>query len=320
MVGGGGLIVLCLALPLASCETALFDPFENEARYFTLFGYLDPLAHEHVLRVVPLSRLHEPIVSAGDLHASLDAYVRTINLTTGERYTWDYRLERLADETYGHIFRANFPVFEGHTYRLEVRRADSLATSAEVQVPRPGIMPDPHFYAVSKTSQSITQDVELPEVTTVWDVEVIYHIPRGPRRETLVPIHYGRPGERLGDDRWRFTLRLSEDVPKVRAILNPDAPEVPAQLKKMSLRLKVLDHGWHPPGGVFDPEIVAQPGMLSNVENGYGYFGAFAIYSYEWCVDPDVLQEIGYRPYECDVRDGQTTPLTPAAIMKRTLP
>ena len=48
------------------------------------------------------------------------------------------------------------------------------------------------------------------------------------------------------------------------------------------LQVSVLDANWDPPQGVFDPEILAQPGVLSNVKNGFGTWGGVGLYHYVW--------------------------------------
>ena len=39
---------------------------------------------------------------------------------------------------------------------------------------------------------------------------------------------------------------------------------------------------WDPPGGVFDADVLVQPGTLSNVENGFGFVGAGYRLSSTW--------------------------------------
>lgn len=44
-------------------------------------------------------------------------------------------------------------------------------------------------------------------------------------------------------------------------------------LKGLELHATVGDTAWNPAGGYFDPNILSQPGRLSNVENGFGFVG-----------------------------------------------
>ena len=59
------------------------------------------------------------------------------------------------------------------------------------------------------------------------------------------------------------------------------------------MQIRVLDANWDPPGGVFNPEVLAQPGAYSNVENGYGFFGSVGLYTEVWNVN-EISVPLGY--------------------------
>ena len=284
---------LGLLLVLASCQDALIDPFESEAHYFTVFGYLDLTETAHALRVVPVSRLPERIETLDDPLASIDAEVTTTDLTTGQVTRWTHHLERLTDDTYGHIFRANFPVNEGRTYRLDVRRSDGATTTAEVFVPSSTTLPAPVLGAVEGEGR-LRQEVVLPEIASPWNVQVHYHIPLG--EVIRVPVDYYRSGTRTADGGWRFTINLSDDADAVNAYLDEEFNEFQTfELIAMSVTLRVLDERWDPPGGLFEPEILAQPRAFTNVENGYGFFGALGVYLHVWSVEADLAHALGFQ-------------------------
>ena len=62
----------------------------------------------------------------------------------------------------------------------------------------------------------------------------------------------------------------------------------------MGMRIAMTDDGWRPPDGVFNEEILVQPGTFSNVEGGFGYFGSVNQLSYEWTLSPEVTALAGY--------------------------
>ena len=66
-------------------------------------------------------------------------------------------------------------------------------------------------------------------------------------------------------------------------------------LVSMGVRIRILDANWDPPEGLFDPEVLAQPGTLSNVENGYGFWGSIGVYTQEWPVTIDFSRLLGYK-------------------------
>jgi len=69
-------------------------------------------------------------------------------------------------------------------------------------------------------------------------------------------------------------------------ILNGELSDLVANLGQrlsgMGMTVVMLAEDWAPPGGVFDPEILVQPGVFSNVENGYGFIGSTGRFSAEW--------------------------------------
>ena len=42
----------------------------------------------------------------------------------------------------------------------------------------------------------------------------------------------------------------------------------------ITVKLIVANREWRPPGGVFDPDILVEPGTMSNVDGGFGFVGA----------------------------------------------
>ena len=61
------------------------------------------------------------------------------------------------------------------------------------------------------------------------------------------------------------------DADRIRAIQGLDA-EDPVGLFEMAMRVRAPSAAWVPPTD--DPEILPQPGVMSNVEDGYGFVGA----------------------------------------------
>ena len=68
------------------------------------------------------------------------------------------------------------------------------------------------------------------------------------------------------------------------------------RLAGVALRITVLDENFVPPGGEYDRELLAQPGTLSNVENGFGLLASVGRFSVEWILPDSVAREIGYIP------------------------
>ena len=48
----------------------------------------------------------------------------------------------------------------------------------------------------------------------------------------------------------------------------------PLAVREITLIAEVASEDWRPPNGVFDPELLVEPGTLSNVTNGFGFIGS----------------------------------------------
>ena len=62
----------------------------------------------------------------------------------------------------------------------------------------------------------------------------------------------------------------------------------------MGMRIVVFDDQFIPPGGLFDPDILSQPGAFSNVDNGFGFVGSVGRFDVEWILDAETLAALGY--------------------------
>ena len=287
--------MLCL-----SCDDTAIDPFENDGRYFTVYGYLDVLQTQHEVRVIPVTRRGAVVESPSSSNATIDAVVTSTDLTSGETRRWGYTLEELEDGTYGHIFRSSFIVRPGRTYRLEVTRSDGIVTSAETTVPN---ISDPALFergpvVFEADSTHIFQEIAVPRILSPWNIQAIYLWGGGTiNRRVYVP--YGRRGERT-EDGWKLTVEMSDDQAVVRENITESiqigtiTESTPVAMTSMGLQIRVLDENWNPPGGVFDPDELSFPGTFSNVENGYGFWGSIGLYIQEWNIC-ELSTALGYE-------------------------
>ena len=286
--------LFCLISILAvftGCDDAIFDPFENQENYYTVYGYLDHLETNHAIRVIPVTRLPSRVTDPTSANADLDATVKTIESGTGNEVIWRHSLEQLEDGSYGHIFRASFRVVAGRSYRLEITRSDGIMTHAETRVPR---LDNPVLFergpvVYNTDSTDISQFIHIQEIASPWNIQAIYLWGGGPiNRRVYIP--YERRGERTSDGGWDVTLDITTDIQMVmddiknsRDIGALDS-SAGAALTAMGLQIRVLDANWDPPAGIFDPDLLIEPETVSNVVNGYGFFGSVGLYIQEWNV------------------------------------
>lgn len=296
------LILLSVSSGLACSDTTI-DPFENEDKYFTIWGYLDQLSSSHQLRVIPVTRFPENVGDPALPENRIDATVYSVDLTTGNRTRWSYEIAELEDGSHGHVFKSHFVINPKRSYRIEVVRSDGKMTTATTRVMAIDsdtlIVKDPVVWSVDSTDAY--QDIYIPQIASPWEVQARY-IWVGGDQEMKLLIPYGRPGVRTPDGGWKLRINVSADQVEVKKhtawaqSIGMIPPSGAYSLRGWGVQIRILDENWDPPNGVFDPEVLAQPGVLSNVENGYGFFGSIGLYTEAWSIDRKTSRALGH-PY-----------------------
>lgn len=287
------LILLIECLLLAGCEDSLIDPFAS-GKHFTVYGYLNAFDIDHSVRVIAVRRSPENITSSAVPHAEIDAVVTSMDLTTNAPVRWTHSLQQLDDGTYGHIFNARFVVREGHRYRLVIRRSDGAESTAETTVPYLG---PPVGEPARITADSVTQALVWPDAGVPDKIVVVYCAkPVGSFSCDPIEIDYGRAGRRTPNG-WKVTVNLKRDLDFVRQQLGVDSL-LPLELSTVEMEFTSLDEDWKAPVGEFDPDVFGQPGALTNVENGFGFWGSVARGVSTWTPDTAALDALGYVPPE----------------------
>jgi hypothetical protein len=280
-----------LIVVLPGCDET-FSPFVEQERYFTIFGYLDTASDEQMVRVMPL---RTNFAARGD--EPLDVEVRTTTVETGDVTVWRDSVVAFDDGSYGHVFIGDLQPIPEWTYVLEVERPDGKTSSARTTVPpATDVQILPPFVGADGAVQSI-QWSDIP--IQPFRVEVWYRFLTNPSRPfDQARLVYGfeddKIGDPIGDDGWEVMVTLSadrEDALKFAGL--PDDAE--PYLVGIGMRLTMTDDAWRPPDGIFDPNVIVQPGTFSNVDKGFGFFGSVNQYTVEWLVPEDALETMGYR-------------------------
>ena len=283
-------IISFLSLSITGCDSTFVDPFTNDTRFFTIYGYLDeannlPGAGINAVRVIPITRRAEVITSPDDPQAFIDARVFVVNVFTGQEIEWRHTLERFSDTQYGHVFKSNMRISQNTAYRIEVRRSDGIVTTAETTVPAVSsinIVQDPQPIIDSATNE-IRQGILLPGVNNVWSIDLTYYLAGGGCFTTSpVPVSYGRAGERT-EEGWRFEANVSRDLSSV-TIGDPTSenPIANPTLCAIGLEVRVADNDWMLPDPLAQDEAVLLSEVPSNVENGLGFFGSVGVINNAW--------------------------------------
>lgn len=283
--------LLMAVLVVTGCEDTV-NPFVEEDRYFTLFGYLDTATDEQFVRVIPL----RTDFAASD-ETTIDATVTTLEVESGQVITWEDSLVTYSDGSVGHVFHAPFRPVPGWTYELTVARADGKQARATTTIPLvTGVELEEPVISTSFVFQRIRwSDITFPP----FRVEVWYRFqnagPGQPFLDAVVP--YGNVSNQYGEfvdgNKWQVLVQLTRDKEEVTQELGISDDAAPI-LMSVGMRLTMTSDSWRPPDGVFDEEVLVQPGTFSNVDGGFGFFGSVNQYTYEWTLEPDITELAGY--------------------------
>ena len=286
-----------LLASLSACDSSFIDPFENEDRFYTIYGFLDQAANfqpgaTHTVRVIPVTRTIERIEDPSDDRANIDARVFSIDTMTGQEIEWTHSLDRLSNGNYGHIFRSNFFVTPGRTYRLEVRRSDGIITSAETIVPAlSSVVAQRPLPVRSAIDQQVLQDILLPDITAIWDITVIYRLRLATcfvPPTTIQRFSYEQTGE-ITNEGWLLTALVSDD----KAVIAEQLAESNLYLCSMGVEAKVLDANWQLPPTEEERSTLTFTNQSSNVENGYGFWGSIGLLQSEWQISDSLAVYLG---------------------------
>jgi hypothetical protein len=294
------LIPLILTL-LVGCEDDVAGPAGVDEP-FSMYGIINPRLKQQTLLVSPIEDLLYP------LDSSIDAEVTSTDLTTGNEYAWKDSV--VANETgqLDHVFWAEFRPEFGSRHRIEVVRSDGEVTSVVAEVP------------ATVTIEEEDSGTRFHEVTTYGEairlirVDVLYGV-RGYiiGQDSLGPYStytFSRTGEQEKvEGGWRVTVNLNTDYEPMRSLYFLDHGWILSNpacaglgLFDLTISLTIGSEDWNPPGGTFDPNVLVQPGTLTNVENGFGFVAGG--YNEEHALYPSTvtLDETGFF----DFIDGRT--------------
>lgn len=288
-----GLAVTAL---LMGCEEAV-DPVVGTDKAFSLYGVLQPRADTQWVRVYPIKDQLAPASPE-----SLAATVTTTTVESGRTVSWRDSLIQEDDGRYAHVFWRPFDVDYGQTYRLQAASEEGETTHAEVTVPSNAalVLQEPQVNT-SPVTVPVLVNVSVPRLINL-EVEYYFQYERrenvGPneRIEAHVTLSY-TGAQRRSEEGWIIPIHLSKDFEILRDRLR-DAelwnPDVGLVMRNVTLSLAVVNEEWNPPGGEFDPDVLVEPGVMSNIEKGFGFLGAGYRLTKQWTPSSEVLKEAGW--------------------------
>lgn len=281
------LALLVAAGPLGGCSEEV-PAAGGLAESYTLWGAFDPTADVQRVRVVPIT----PTITLGDA-APLDVTVTSTDLATGTETAWRDSVVTFDNGAIGHVYQAALRPAYGSRHVFQVRSAEGAEVRAVVPVP-PRVEPYRQRTVATSVSGLVYPVlwVDAPRLNrvrarfVVIDADCALHtVEQEVAPVTSGPVEFG----------WlvNLTLRLELEGELTR-LLNESAGRGVA-LRQISLTAEVASEDWRPPGGIFDPEVLVEPGLLSNVDGGFGFIGAAYPTTITWTPTLDDLRVTPFR-------------------------
>ena len=262
---------------------------------YTLYGVFTPGPDTQWVRVFPIKDRLE--LASPD---PLDAEFISTNLSTGETHVWRDSTTQDERGRYSHVFWAPFNVEYGQSYRVEVTRSDGAKSWAEVKVPELSELVE---LPADRSFRDVKQPILVKEATDrLIQISVTYETIYVPTTGGSTRLNFTLPYtgmQQMSPEGWVVPIQLSEDIFYLREQLSQTGlwfPSFGVGVTSMTLDLMVVDNAWNPPNDEFDPNVLVQPGTLSNVENGFGFVGAGYRLDLRFRPENDVLVDAGFKP------------------------
>ena len=270
MLGAWAVLACVLVLSLSACEEDVVAVLGTDLP-FSMFGVLTPQQDTQWVRVFPVEGRLEPAPPG-----PLDARFTSTDLLTGETQVWQDSLIQEGNDQFAHVFWSAFVAPFGRAYRLEVVRSDGAASGVVVTVPPPASLVMPERTELAPAILPVFVQGDVPNLIRI---EVTYRYrfraPTGIEVGTATVSYDGKQRRVTGG--WSIDVTPRADLRAIQRVLEQTITvdrQIGLKLAKLTLQLIVANAEWDPPGGVFDADVLVQPGTLSNVENGFGFVGA----------------------------------------------
>lgn len=274
--------VLFAALVLMGCEEAV-NPVLGTERPFTLYGFFNPRSDTQAVRLFAVEgrlELTRP--------EPLDAEVASMDLQRGQRHAWQDSVVQYSTEQYGHVYWSVFRAEYERRYRLEATRSDGATAHVEVTVPP---LAEPLLLAPTIAPGFVIFPLLWQDAPRINNIAVRYLTNCG-----VFEFPYGVELQEQVEAGTLVTVRLSEDARQIfqKILFDPACTVRELRVGEIEVVVLVTNAEWIPPTGVYDPELLVEPGTFSNVENGFGFVGAGYSVAFRWEPSESTLTAAGF--------------------------
>ena len=286
-------------LLLTACEEDVVAVVGAE-EVFALYGVFTPQMDTQWVRVYPVEARLEPAESA-----PLDARVTSVDRETGETRVWRDSILVDGDGQISHVFWSPFRAEYGHTYALRAERSDGAASRVEVAVP-----PQTNLaFGFERDAWPVLIPIQVQGGAPRL-IRVTFHYDLRVHLDATITLHqlefpFLEDLQQNGDT-WIIPFKLAlafEDISGRLELLGviEEADDFRLEIREVTMRARVVNEEWRPPDWfnpdlqtAFDPDLLVQPGILENVENGFGFVGAGYISELTWMPSPEALDAAGF--------------------------
>ncbi len=264
-------IVFCVTLASfagASCSEDVVAVIGANSPY-SFYGVLSPQLDRQVLRLYSIDGVLEPIPPT-----PIDAEVTSVSGSNPNTRVWRDSIITEPDGMFAHVFTAPFAAEFGETYEITATRSDGASTEVVVTVPPFSELLVPPKMETPPAVLNVQVTGTPPNLIRV---EVIYHYKfqsfSGTERDSTNISYDGNGTQQL--TAFLIPVQVSRDTAFIRSLVK-DRFGIDTEIKVVRIRIKLIvaNKEWSPPDGVFDPEIIVEPGTMSNVIGGFGFVGA----------------------------------------------
>lgn len=280
-------VVVCL---LPGCDESV-DPIIETERPYTLWGWLDPTRTHQRVRILEIEPLLEETRPE-----PLGAMVTLRNMATGETTIWQDSVVQFSSGSYGHVYTAHQVVDFNTTYRLEAMDMHGEISAVTVLTP-PGT--DPEITEIQSVRGNVRVRVAWRNAPGILKLGLVYNVTlstfRNPEPEAFsVPVLSGTISG-SAQAGYEILVEPSRDIAELYAALNVSPGGLSEiELLGIDVRPFVVAGDWTAPGGQFDPELLVQPGTMSNVDNGFGFVSAGFVDSFVIELPDDAAENAGF--------------------------
>lgn len=289
---------LLVATLNAGCEEDVISVLGTDIPY-TLYGVFSPQLDTQWVRVFPIDDILE--VESPD---PLDAVFTSINRSSGDTRVWQDSVIEETNGQFAHVFWSPFAADYGSEYEVSIQRSDGATTSVVAAVP---VFSELELLEpiVAPAAHPVFVNAPVPRLfDIIVSYSVAYILPGTPLTgRSRFLIDYSEFA-RQQEGGWEIRVQIWQDFSLIRNALIEDV-DLPLTseitLRDMEINMVIASADWDPPGGEFDAEVLVQPGLFSNVENGFGFVGAGYRRALSWLPPEEVILSSGFVVEEDDM-------------------